>query len=170
MQRKAFMPPFVFRGLKSNGFQQFGPEEDLSDKEDLQQIRLEIEKAKLRLTTHPTAMINLDLKGVGKWNYEDLFKSIEKPIEAALADANLEPSEVDEIVLVGVENNSSVDLCVLKNYFQIQIDNIVNTYPGIAQSFSKPPNFGVDPELAVVVGASVQAGVIGGGWPLQRSI
>lgn len=32
---------------------------------------------------------------------EDLFQSIVKPIEAALADANLEPSEVDEIVLVG---------------------------------------------------------------------
>lgn len=33
--------------------------------------------------------------------------------------------------------------------------------------FRKAPNFGVDPELAVVTGASVQAGVIGGGWPLQ---
>ncbi len=31
------------------------------------------------------------------------------------------------------------------------------------------PNFGVDPELAVVTGVAVQAGVIGGGWPLQVS-
>ncbi len=33
--------------------------------------------------------------------------------------------------------------------------------------FRKAPNFGVDPELAVVTGTAVQAGVIGGGWPLQ---
>lgn len=31
----------------------------------------------------------------------DLFKSIEQPIEAALADSNLDPADVDEIVLVG---------------------------------------------------------------------
>jgi stress 70 protein chaperone microsome-associated 60kDa protein len=35
--------------------------------------------------------------------------------------------------------------------------------------FRKAPNFGVDPELAVATGAAVQAGVIGGGWPLQVS-
>ena len=35
--------------------------------------------------------------------------------------------------------------------------------------FRKAPNFGVDPELAVATGAAVQAGVIGGGWPLQIS-
>lgn len=34
-------------------------------------------------------------------------------------------------------------------------------------TFSKAPNYGVDPELAVVTGASIQAGVISGGWPLQ---
>lgn len=34
-------------------------------------------------------------------------------------------------------------------------------------NFSKAPNYGVNPELAVVTGASVQAGVIGGAWPLQ---
>ena len=32
---------------------------------------------------------------------------------------------------------------------------------------SRVPNFGVDPELAVVTGAAVQAGVIGNSWPLQ---
>ncbi|EYC23884.1 hypothetical protein Y032_0014g2198 [Ancylostoma ceylanicum] len=132
----------------------------VSDKEDLQQIRLEIEKAKIRLTTHPKATMNFELKEIGKWNYElrrdeferlneDLFKSIERPIEAALADANLEPSEVDEIVLVG--GSSRIP----------RVRQIVGHY------FGKAPNYGVDPELAVVTGAAVQAGVIGGGWPLQ---
>ena len=40
-------------------------------------------------------------------------------------------------------------------------------YEPSTNSSSKAPNFGVDPELAVVTGAAVQAGVIGGGWPLQ---
>ncbi|PIO73667.1 DnaK family protein [Teladorsagia circumcincta] len=132
----------------------------ISDKEDLQQIRLEIEKAKLRLTTHPTAKMEFNLKEIGNWHYQlrrdefeelnaDLFKSIEQPIEAALADANLQPSEVDEIVLVGGSTRIP------------KVRQIVGHY------FGKAPNFGVDPELAVATGASVQAGVIGGGWPLQ---
>lgn len=39
----------------------------------------------------------------------------------------------------------------------------------IAQYFGKPPDVSVDPELAVVVGVSVQAGILGGAWPLQVS-
>uniref|UniRef100_A0A1I7W7D9 Heat shock protein 70 family n=1 Tax=Heterorhabditis bacteriophora TaxID=37862 RepID=A0A1I7W7D9_HETBA len=81
---------------------------DVQDKEDLQQIRLEIEKAKIRLTSYPKADIVLNLKGIGKWVYEefeylneDLLKAIELPITAALADANLRRKDVDEIVLVG---------------------------------------------------------------------
>ncbi|KAK6042415.1 DnaK family protein [Cooperia oncophora] len=120
----------------------------ISDKEDLQQIRLEIEKAKLRLTTHPTAKMNFNLKEIGNWHYllhreeferlnEDLFKSIEQPIEAALADANLQPSEVDEIVLVGGSTRIP------------KVRQIVGHY------FNKVSNFGVDPELAVATGASV---------------
>lgn len=138
--------------------QKFG--EVLSDKEDLQQIRLEIENAKIKLTTYPKAVMNFHLKGIGDWQMEllrdefeelnaDLFKSIEQPIEAALADAHLHPSEVDEIVLVGGSTRIP------------KVRQIVGHY------FGKPSNFGVDPELAVVTGAAVQAGVIGGGWPLQ---
>ncbi|KAE9421408.1 hypothetical protein Angca_007297, partial [Angiostrongylus cantonensis] len=138
--------------------QRFG--ELISDKEDLQQIRLEIENAKIRLTSHHKALMKFRLKGIGDWQMEllrdefeelnaDLFKSIEQPIEAALADAQLEPSEVDEIVLVGGSTRIP------------KVRQIVGHY------FGKPPNFGVDPELAVVTGAAVQAGVIGGGWPLQ---
>ncbi|VDM53835.1 unnamed protein product [Angiostrongylus costaricensis] len=138
--------------------QRFG--EVISDKEDLQQIRLEIENAKIRLTFHHKVLMKFRLKGIGDWQMEllrdefeelnaDLFKSIEQPIEAALADAQLEPSEVDEIVLVGGSTRIP------------KVRQIVGHY------FGKPPNFGVDPELAVVTGAAVQAGVIGGGWPLQ---
>ncbi|CAI4230880.1 unnamed protein product [Auanema sp. JU1783] len=138
--------------------EKFGVE--ITNKEDLQQIRLEVEAAKKKLTTHPKATMKLDLREVGTWTYElkrdeferlneDLFKAIEKPIEAALNDGNLSREEVDEIVLVGGSTRIP------------KVRQIVGHY------FGKAPNFGVDPELAVVTGASVQAGVIGGGWPLQ---
>ncbi|KJH41877.1 DnaK family protein [Dictyocaulus viviparus] len=138
--------------------QRFG--EMINDREDLQQIRLEIENAKIRLTTYPKAVMKFHLKKIGVFQLElrrdefeelnyDLFKSIEQPIKAALDDAHLEPSEVDEIVLVGGSTRIP------------KVRQIIGHY------FGKPPNFGIDPELAVVTGAAVQAGVIGGGWPLQ---
>lgn len=134
--------------------------QSIADKEDIQQIRLVVEKAKLKLTDLPISRLDFDLKTVGKWSYElkrdefeaineDLFTSIVQPIEAALADATLLPEDVDEIVLVG----GSTQIPAVRRI--------------VGHFFGKAPNFGVDPELAVVTGASVQAGVIGGGWPLQ---
>lgn len=78
-----------------------------------------------------------------------MFESIVEPIKAALDDANIGPNDIDEIVLVGGSTRIP------------RVRKIVGSY------FGKPPNFGIDPELAVVTGAAVQAGVIGGGWPLQ---
>ncbi|EFO86135.1 CRE-STC-1 protein [Caenorhabditis remanei] len=132
----------------------------INDKEDIQQIRLEVEKGKIRLTSVPSTTISLNLKTVGKWKYdltrdefeklnEDLLKSIELPIAAALEDANLDTADVDEIVLVG----GSTQVPAVRKI--------------VGRFFKKSANYGVDPELAVVTGASVQAGVIGGGWPLQ---
>ncbi|PAV65216.1 hypothetical protein WR25_14539 [Diploscapter pachys] len=137
---------------------QFGKE--ITNKEDLQTMRLEIERAKLRLTAHPKTKIQFKLVEIGEWSYEmtrdefkelndDLLKSIEQPMEAALQDANLDKEAVDEVVLVG----GSTRLPAVRRI--------------AGHFFGKPPNFGVDPELAVVTGAAVQAGVIGGGWPLQ---
>uniref|UniRef100_A0AC34GSF6 Heat shock protein 70 n=1 Tax=Panagrolaimus sp. ES5 TaxID=591445 RepID=A0AC34GSF6_9BILA len=130
------------------------------DKEDIQQLRLAIEEAKLRLTDVPSTNIRLHLRTVGEFNYEltrkefeklnkDLFDSIVDPLDAALADCNLKPEDIDEIVLVGGSTRIP------------KVRQVVGSF------FGKAPNYGVDPELAVVTGASVQAGVIGGGWPLQ---
>lgn len=134
----------------------------LVDKEDIQQLRLAIETAKIQLTTFPETNIDLKLQSVGTFHYrltrtefealnEDLFESIEEPIRAALADANIGPSDVDEIVLVGGSTRIP------------RVRKVVGSY------FGKASNYGIDPELAVVTGAAVQAGVIGGGWPLQVS-
>lgn len=133
----------------------------LTSKEDLQQLRLASETAKIQLSTFPATNIDLYLESLqDRFRYRltrqefedlnsDLFKSIVDPIEAALEDANIKSSDIDEIVLVGGSTRIP------------RVRRVVGTY------FGKAPNYGIDPELAVVTGASVQAGVIGGGWPLQ---
>ncbi|TKR69218.1 hypothetical protein L596_021402 [Steinernema carpocapsae] len=132
----------------------------VTDKEDLQQLRLAIEEAKIHLTSHLKAKITLHLKNLESFSYEltrtefesinaDLFDHVTEPIKAALEDAKITPEEVDEIVLVG--GSTRIPL----------VRKIVGSF------FGQVPNYGIDPELAVVTGASVQAGVIGGGWPLQ---
>ncbi|VDK57625.1 unnamed protein product [Anisakis simplex] len=134
----------------------------LDNKEDVQQLRLAIETAKIQLTTFPSADINLNLDSVGRFNYRltrkefeelnsDLFESVVDPIEAALGDANIDIGAVDEIILVGGSTRIP------------RIRSIIGTF------FGKAANHGIDPDLAVVTGASVQAGVIGGSWPLQVS-
>lgn len=132
----------------------------LVDKEDIQQLRLAIETAKIQLTTFPQTNIDLKLQSVGKFHYrltrsefealnEDLFESIVDPLKAALEDADIDSIDIDEIVLVGGSTRIP------------RVRRIVGSF------FGKASNHGIDPELAVVTGASVQAGVIGGGWPLQ---
>ncbi|VDN59079.1 unnamed protein product, partial [Dracunculus medinensis] len=134
-----------------------------NDKEDLQQLRLAIETAKIQLTSFPQCTIDLHLRSVGRFLYkltreefeslnEDLFESIIEPIEAALKDAEIGSSDIDEIVLVGGSTRIP------------RVRRVVGTY------FNKAPNHGVDPELAVATGGVITAGVIGGGWPLQACL
>ncbi|CAJ0586975.1 unnamed protein product, partial [Mesorhabditis spiculigera] len=132
----------------------------ITDQEDIQQIRLEVEAAKLRLTSDLKTTISLDLKTTGAFKYEitrdefeelnhALLESIKEPIRAALEDARKEPSDIDEIVLVGGSTR------------------IPRVRKLVGQYFGKAPNFGIDPELAVATGAAAQAGVIGGAWGLK---
>ncbi|KAL3090898.1 hypothetical protein niasHS_007273 [Heterodera schachtii] len=133
---------------------------ELTNREDVQQLRLAVEEAKLRLTVMPETWISLDFRSIGHFEYfltrqefehqnVDLFASIVQPIQAALDDCDIGAQEVDEIVLVGGSTRIP------------RIRQIVGTF------FGKSPNFGVDPELAVVIGVAVQAGVVVNGWPLQ---
>lgn len=82
---------------------------------------------------------------------EDLFQKILAPIEAVLADGHLEKKDVDEIVLVGGST---------------RIPRIRRL---ISEFFGKEPNTSIDPDLAVVTGVAIQAGIMGGSWPLQVS-
>ncbi|NXK85340.1 HSP13 protein, partial [Amazona guildingii] len=82
---------------------------------------------------------------------EDLFEKILVPIEQVLKDGHLQKAEVDEIVLVGGSTRIPRIRKVIRDFF------------------AKEPNTSVDPDLAVVTGVAIQAGIVGGSWPLQVS-
>ncbi|KFO83347.1 Heat shock 70 kDa protein 13, partial [Buceros rhinoceros silvestris] len=82
---------------------------------------------------------------------EDLFQKILVPVEQVLKEGHLHKAEVDEIVLVGGSTRIP------------QIRKVIQDF------FGKEPNTSVDPDLAVVTGVAIQAGIVGGSWPLQVS-
>ncbi|NWH63152.1 HSP13 protein, partial [Geococcyx californianus] len=82
---------------------------------------------------------------------QDLFKKILVPIEEVLKEGHLHKEEVDEIVLVGGSTRIP------------QIRKVIEDF------FGKEPNTSVDPDLAVVMGVAIQAGIVAGSWPLQVS-
>ncbi|XP_053312768.1 heat shock 70 kDa protein 13 [Spea bombifrons] len=82
---------------------------------------------------------------------EDLFEKILVPVERVLKEGHVEKEDVDEIVLVGGSTRIPRIRQVIRDFF------------------SKDPNTSVDPDLAVVTGVAIQAGIMGGAWPLQVS-
>jgi molecular chaperone DnaK len=67
-----------------------------------------------------------------------------EPCKKALADAGMQPSNIDEVVLVGGSTRIPKVLEIVKNLF------------------GKEPNRSVNPDEVVAVGAAVQGGVLGG--------
>ncbi|XP_028856086.1 heat shock 70 kDa protein 13 isoform X1 [Denticeps clupeoides] len=136
-------------------------------KEDIHQLRLAVEAAKLNLTSKPSVEVRVPLhlqteeekvvfqELITRDLFEDLnadlFKKILAPIETVLAEGRLNKEDVDEIVLVGGSTR-------IPRIRQI-----------ISEFFGKEPNTSVDPDLAVVTGVAIQAGIMGGSWPLQVS-
>uniref|UniRef100_A0A6I8QR99 Heat shock 70 kDa protein 13 n=1 Tax=Xenopus tropicalis TaxID=8364 RepID=A0A6I8QR99_XENTR len=82
---------------------------------------------------------------------EDLFQKILIPVEQVLKEGHVLKEEVDEIVLVGGSTRIPRIRQVIRDFF------------------GKDPNTSVDPDLAVVTGVAIQAGIMGGSWPLQVS-
>ncbi|OBS79289.1 hypothetical protein A6R68_18322, partial [Neotoma lepida] len=79
---------------------------------------------------------------------EDLFQKILVPIQQVLKEGHLDKTEIDEVVLVG----GSTRIPRIRQVIQ--------------EFFGKDPNTSVDPDLAVVTGVAIQAGIDGGSWPL----
>ncbi|KAM3616237.1 uncharacterized protein V6R79_014778 [Siganus canaliculatus] len=153
--------------------QEFGVPPTL--KEDIHRLRQAVEAAKLNLTLQPSATIRVPLhlhthdvapedssptpvlfqaeitRKLFEELNEDLFKKILVPVETVLVEGVLGKEEVDEIVLVGGSTRIP------------RIRKLISEY------FGKEPNTSVDPDLAVVTGVAIQAGIMGGSWPLQVS-
>ncbi|KAF3693008.1 Heat shock 70 kDa protein 13 Stress-70 protein [Channa argus] len=155
--------------------QQFGIPPTL--KEDIHHLRQAVEAAKLNLTVHPNVTIRVPLhlhthsssetaeysapapvlfqavltRKLFEELNEDLFQKILAPVKTVLAEGHLEKEDVDEIVLVGGSTRIP------------RIRRLITEY------FGKNPNTSVDPDLAVVTGVAIQAGIMGGSWPLQVS-
>jgi molecular chaperone DnaK len=126
----------------------------------LQRLKEAAEKAKIELSSMMETEINLpfltaDQTGpkhlVIKLSRAKLEKMVEPlverslgPTKRCLADAKLEPSQIDEVVLVGG---------------QTRMPAIVES---VKKLFGKDPNRTVNPDEVVAVGAAVQAGVLSG--------
>jgi molecular chaperone DnaK len=74
----------------------------------------------------------------------DLIKASLKPCKAAIKDAGLSTSDIDEIVLVG------------------GMTRMPQVIEEVTKFFGKEPNKGVNPDEVVAMGAAIQAGVLQG--------
>jgi len=130
------------------------------DQMALQRLKEAGEKAKIELSTLLETEINLpfltaDASGpkhlavkltrarLEQMMSEILERTVE-PCKKALADAGMQPSNIDEVVLVGGSTRIPKVLEIVKNLF------------------GKEPNRSVNPDEVVAVGAAVQGGVLGG--------
>lgn len=126
----------------------------------LQRLKEAAEKAKIELSSNSTAEINLPyitavdnvpkhlVKTLTRANFEKMTaelveKSIE-PCRKALEDANLKPSDIDEVILVGGSTR------------------IPAIQEAVKKFFGKEPNKGVNPDEVVAIGAAIQGGVLAG--------
>ena len=126
----------------------------------LQRLKESAERAKVELSSSPQTEINLpyltaDATGpkhlvvkITKSKFdqltEDLVKRTIKPCESALKNAGLQPTDIDEIILVGGSTR------------------IPAIQEAVKKFFGKEPSKGVNPDEVVALGAAIQGGVIGG--------
>ena len=126
----------------------------------LQRLKEAAEKAKIELSSSTETEINLPyitavdgvpkhlVKKLSKAKFEqladDLFNRCLKPCEQALKDAGMNPSEVDEVILVG--GSSRIP----------KVQEIVEKF------FGRKPHKGVNPDEVVAIGAAIQGAVLTG--------
>jgi molecular chaperone DnaK len=134
---------------------------DLSgDSMAMQRLREAAEKAKIELSTVPETEINLpyitaDSSGPKHLNIklarakleqlvEPIIKKCEKPIRQALADAKLQPADINRIILVG----GPTRMPAVQRFVEATLGTKAER--------------GVDPMECVAQGAAIQAGVLAG--------
>lgn len=132
----------------------------LADKMALQRFKDAAEKAKIELSSSLETTISLPFVGQtanGPINYEgkltrakfqemtkNLLKRTEEPIRKALADAKLTANDIDEILMVG----GSIRMPAVQDL--------------VKKMVGKNPNYSINPDEAVAVGAAIQGAVLSG--------
>ena len=130
------------------------------DKLALQRLKEAAEKAKIELSSAAQTEVNLPFitadqsgpkhltlkltRATLEGLVEDLIQKTIAPCKAALKDAELKASDIDEVVLVGG---------------QTRMPKIRET---VKEFFNKEPNMSVNPDEVVAMGAAIQAGVLQG--------
>jgi molecular chaperone DnaK len=132
-----------------------------SDRQALQRLTEAAEKAKIELSSRVETDLNLpfitadqngpkhlDMK-ITRAKFEqltaDLTEKCVQPFHSALKDAGLQPSELNEVILVGGATRMPA------------IQELVRKLAG-----GKEPHKGVNPDEVVAIGAAIQAGVLKG--------
>jgi molecular chaperone DnaK len=130
------------------------------DQMALQRLKEAAEKAKIELSTLFETEINLPFLTADQTGpkhlqikltrarfeqmVEDILQRTVEPCKKALGDAGLDPSKIDEVVMVGGSTRIP------------RVQDIVRNL------FGKEPNRSVNPDEVVAIGAAVQGGVLGG--------
>ena len=130
------------------------------DKLALQRLKEAAEKAKIELSSTTQTDVNLpfitaDASGPKHLNVkltrakleslvDDLIKRTAGPVKAALKDAGVKASDINEVVLVGG---------------MTRMPKIIDT---VKEIFGKEPHKGVNPDEVVADGAAIQGGVLQG--------
>jgi molecular chaperone DnaK len=132
------------------------------DKMALQRLKEAAEKAKIELSSASQTEINQPFISMDKNTgqplhlvvkltrakleslVEDLIKKSIKPCQAAIKDAGISISDIDEVVLVG------------------GMTRMPRVIEEVTKFFGKEPHKGVNPDEVVAAGAAIQAGVLQG--------
>ena len=130
------------------------------DRQALQRLTEAAEKAKIELSGVSVSEINLPFiyatqdgpkhleTKLNRSQFEslctDLTSPLRRPIKRALADADLSPMQIDEVVLVGGSTRIPM------------VQEVVRSF------IDQKPNQNVNPDEVVAVGAAIQAGIMAG--------
>jgi len=130
------------------------------DRQALQRLKEAAEKAKIELSSMMQTEINLPYITADSTGPKhlvitftrarleqltsDLIERSLTPVQQALRDAGLKPSDINEVVLVG------------------GMTRMPAVQDAVRRLFGKDPHKGVNPDEVVAIGAAIQAGVLGG--------
>jgi molecular chaperone DnaK len=124
--------------------------------EAIQKVRKAVIEAKIALSSQPSAKIDVELAGGKKYQreisreqYEQLIEPVVQrtvaPVRQAMKDADLEPEQINEAVLVGGSTR------------------IPKVRALVEKQFRRKPHSDLNPDEVVALGAAVQANILAGG-------